>query len=72
MSTSSRKLFQAWAARRRQIIELEDRLAAADGAQGPSTSELDAELQRVRAEAEQLLREALEAFHGELRERGLE
>ncbi len=72
MPTSSRKLFQAWAATRRQIIDLEDRLAAADGAADASTNELAAELQRVRTDAEQLLREALEAFHGELRERGLE
>jgi hypothetical protein len=70
--TSSRKLFQSWAAKRRQVVELEDALAAADTAAGAPTTELAAELERVRAEAEQVLREALEAFHGELRERGLE
>jgi hypothetical protein len=70
--TSSRKLFLSWAAKRRQILELEDRLAAADSAAGAATDELAAELQRVREETEQLLREALETFHAEMRERGLE
>lgn len=72
MSNVSRKLFQAWAAKRRQVIDLEDRLAAADPAGGAPVGELEAELVRVRAEAETILQQALEAFHAELRERGLE
>lgn len=72
MPNSSRKLFQAWAAKRHQVIALEDRLAAVDGAAGGAQTELAAELQATRAEAEAALQQALEAFHAELRERGLE
>jgi hypothetical protein len=72
VATSSRKLFQAWAAKRHQVIELEDRLAAADGAAGAATGELAAQLQQARTEADTALQQALEAFHAELRERGLE
>lgn len=72
MPNSSLKLFQAWAAKRHQVIELEDRLAAADSATGVPATELATELQRARTEAETVLQQALEAFHAELRERGLE
>jgi hypothetical protein len=69
---SSRKLFLAWAAKRRQVIDLEDQVAASDGAASAATSELTGELQRTRAEAETVLQQALETFHMEMRERGLE
>ena len=71
MPNSSRNLFLAWTAKHRQVIALEDRVAAADGASAPA-GDLAGELQRTRAEAEAALQHALETFHAELRERGLE
>ena len=69
---SSRKLFLAWAGKRRQVVELEDRLMALDGAAPAESAALAEQLEGLRAEAEQVLAQALEAFHSELRERGLE
>lgn len=69
---NSRKLFLAWAEKRRHVVDLEDRLAALDGAAPAESAVLSGQLQGVRADAEQVLAKALEAFHSELRERGLE
>jgi hypothetical protein len=69
---ASRKLFLAWAGKRRQVVELEDRLAALDGAAPAESAQLADTLKDVRADADQVLAQALEAFHAELRERGLE
>lgn len=68
---SSSRLFQLWAQRRKDVFALEDRLAAAEAGSADAAA-LREQLQQARADADRLVAQALDAFHAEMRERGLE
>jgi hypothetical protein len=70
--TPSNQLFQAWAARHRRLVDLEDRLKLAQEASSDDLDALTRELATWRGETSEALRQAMDAFHAEMRERGLE
>lgn len=71
-ATTPNHLFLAWAAQRRTLVDLEDRLESATRARSPEAESLRAQVESLRAAADRLLEEAKRAFHAELHQKGLE
>lgn len=70
-SPNSVKLFTAWAAKHKQVLQLEDlwNVAARNG--HPHADALQTELVAAREEAQHMLAEAQRTFHEELKARGI-
>jgi len=70
-SPNSVKLFTAWAAKHKQVLELEDRWNAAVRDQHPTADDLQRELAEARVQSESMLAQAQSVFHDELKARGI-
>lgn len=71
VSPSSVKLFTAWAAKHKQVLDIEDRWNVAVRDNHPSAPLLQLELAHARLDSERMLAQAQGAFHEELKARGL-
>ena len=70
-SPNSVKLFTAWAAKHKQVLELEDRWIIAVREQHPSAGTLEQELEDARVQSDRMLAQAQTVFHEELKARGI-
>lgn len=70
-SPNSVKLFTAWAAKHKQVLEIEDRWNVAVRDNHPQAAALQDELAGARAEALRMLAQAQSVFHEELKARGI-
>lgn len=71
VSPNSVKLFTAWAAKHKQVIEIEDRWNIAVRDSHPGADVLKQQLVAARHEAERMLSQAQAVFHEEQKERGI-
>ena len=70
-SPNSVKLFTAWAAKHKQVLELEDRWNIAVRDNHPAAADLQQELADARIQTERMLAQAQSVFHEELKARGI-
>jgi hypothetical protein len=68
---TSVKLYTAWAAKHKELIALQDQLAAAQRDGLPDAERLLRSVEEAAARAEQMLAEAKALFHSELQARGI-
>jgi DNA-binding LacI/PurR family transcriptional regulator len=71
VSPHSVKLFTAWAAKHKQVLEIEDQWEIAVRDNHASADALRQQLTTARQEAERMLSQAQAVFHEELKERGI-
>jgi hypothetical protein len=71
MPQTSIQLFIAWAAKHKELIALQDQLAAAEREGLADAARLAENVKQVKAAAEQMLADALASFHSELQSRGI-